>query len=80
LKQRVKTVSDHAIYHERAACIANLAEKQLTPPVSIDIDRINQLKPRDNVQVLSIGYVRQRLVKITVHILTSHECDHVLQV
>lgn len=72
LEQRVQAVPDHAIDHEGAARVRHLAEEQLSSPVSVDIDRVNQFKSGENIQMLRVGQVRQRFVKVAVHILASH--------
>ncbi len=79
LEQRVQAVPNHAIHHERAACLRNRSEKKLTPPVSIDIDRIDQFQPGNDIEVLRIGHIRERLVKFAVHVFASYERDHVLR-
>jgi hypothetical protein len=55
LEQRVQAVSDHAIHHERAARIGHLSEEQLSPAISIDIDRVDQFQSGENIQMLRVG-------------------------
>ena len=80
LKQGVQAVSDYAIDHEGGACLGDFAEEKLTAAVSVDVDCVDQFKPRNCVQVLGVGYIRQRFVEVAVHVLASHYGDHVLQV
>ena len=72
LKQGIELVPDHAIDDEGAAGIGDFAEKKLGSAVSIDIDGIDQVEAGNDVEMLSVGYVGQRFVKLAVHIVANY--------
>jgi hypothetical protein len=72
LKQGVELVPNHAIDYEGTAGIGHLAEKKLGSAVSIDIDGIDEVEAGNEVEMLSVGYVGQRFVKLAVHIFANY--------
>jgi hypothetical protein len=72
LKQGIELVPNHAIDDEGAAGIGDFAEKKLGATVSIDVDGIDEVEAGNDVEMLSVGYVGQRFVKLAVHIFANY--------